>query len=195
MESLNITYEQAQDLVAQYISDPITKMHLRESEVFMRSLAKKFGENEDEWGIIGLLHDIDWDITKNNPSEHCIKAQDILKKAGGSDFLIETIISHGYGLKEIPQLKEKQRSTKIQYCLSAAETLTGLIVSSALVQPDKKLQSVSLESLKKKFKTKAFAAKCNRDIIMECEKAGVPLEEFLQLGLSSLQSISNELGL
>ena len=182
-------------MVAQYISDPITKMHLRESEVFMRSLAKKFGENEDEWGIIGLLHDIDWDITKNNPSEHCIKAQDILKKAGGSDFLIETIISHGYGLKEIPQLKEKQRSTKIQYCLSAAETLTGLIVSSALVQPDKKLQSVSLESLKKKFKTKAFAAKCNRDIIMECEKAGVPLEEFLQLGLSSLQSISNELGL
>ncbi|MFZ3057575.1 MAG: HD domain-containing protein [Minisyncoccales bacterium] len=192
---LNITYKQAQDLVNKYISNPITKIHLRESEVLMRSLAKKFGDNEEEWGIIGLLHDIDWDMTKDNPVEHCIKAQSILKENDGSDFLIETIISHGYGLEEIPQLKEKQRSTIIQYCLAAAETLTGLIVSSALVQPDKKLQSVSLESLKKKFKNKAFAAKCNRDIILECEKANIPIDEFLQIGLSSLQNISNELGL
>lgn len=195
MESLGITYKQAQDLVDKYISDPITKMHLRESEVFMRSLARKFDENEEEWGIIGLLHDIDWGMTKNNPSEHCIKAQDILREAGGSNFLIETIVSHGYGLEEIPQLKENRRSTRLQHCLAAAETLTGLIVSASLVQPDKKLQSVSLESLKKKFKNKAFAAKCNRDIIMECEKADIPLEEFLQIGLSSLQTISNELGL
>jgi predicted hydrolase (HD superfamily) len=77
-----------------------------------------------------------------------------------------------YGLDKITEIKNKQRSTRIQYCLAAAETLTGLIVSSALVQPDKRLSSVSLESLKKKFKNKAFAAKCNRNIIMECEKAG-----------------------
>jgi len=191
----SMTYEQAQILVDKYISDQITKMHLRESEVFMRSLAKKFGESEDEWGIIGLLHDIDWGLTKNNPEEHCVKAEAILKEAGASDFLIETIMSHGYGLEEIPQLKERRRSTRIQYCLAAAETLTGLIVSSALVQPDKKLKSVSLESLKKKFKNKAFAAKCNRNIILECEKAGIPLDEFLQIGLSSLQGISDELGL
>lgn len=192
---INLTYGQAQELVNKYISEPVTRMHLRESEVFMRSLARKFNENEDEWGIIGLLHDIDWDLTKGNPAEHCIKAQGILKEAGASDFLIETIISNGYGLEEIPQLKDKQRSTKIQYCLAAAETLTGLIVSSALVQPDKKLQSVSLESLKKKFKNKAFAAKCNRAIILECEKAGIPIDEFMQIGLSSLQDISEELGL
>lgn len=195
MEPITLMYKQAQDLVDKYISEPTTKMHLRESEVFMRSLAKKFNESEDEWGTIGLLHDIDWDLTKGNPTEHCIKAQSILKEAGASDFLIETIMSHGYGLEEIPQLENKLRSTRIQHCLAAAETLTGLIVSSALVQPDKKLQSVSLESLKKKFKNKAFAAKCNRDIILECEKAGIPLDEFLQIGLSSLQSISDELGL
>jgi len=195
MEQLNITYEQAQGLVNKHITEPITKMHLRESEVFMRALAKKFNESEEEWGIIGLLHDIDWDKTKNNPVEHCLEAQNILKEASASDFLIETIVSHVYGLDKITELKNKQRSTKIQYCLAAAETLTGLIVSSALVQPDKKLSSVSLESLKKKFKNKAFAAKCNRDIIMECEKANIPLDEFLQIGLSSLQSISSELGL
>jgi predicted hydrolase (HD superfamily) len=95
----------------------------------------------------------------------------------------------------IPKLKERQRSTKIQYCLAAAETLTGIIVATALVQPDKKLQSISLHSLKKKFKNKSFAAKCSRDVVLECEKAGVPLDEFLQIGLSSLQSIAGELGL
>ena len=195
MENLNITLQQAKELVNKYISDPVTKLHLRETEVFMRALAKRFNEDEEAWGIIGLLHDIDWGLTKDNPSEHCVKSQEILKEAGASDFLIETISSHGYGLKEIPSFSEKQRSTNLQYCLAAAETLTGLIVASAFVQPDKKLQSISLESLKKKFKNKAFAAKCNRDIILECEKAGIPLEEFLQIGLSSLQGIADELGL
>jgi predicted hydrolase (HD superfamily) len=195
MENLNLTLQQAKELVNKYIPDPITKFHLRETEVFMRALAKRLNEDEESWGIIGLLHDIDWGLTKDNPSEHCIKSQEILKEAGASDFLIETISSHGYGLKEIPQFSGKQRSTNLQHCLAAAETLTGLIVASAFVQPDKKLQSVSLDSLKKKFKSKAFAAKCNRDIILECEKAGIPLEEFLQIGLSSLQNIAEELGL
>ncbi len=195
MEELNITYQQAQDLVKQYISEPITRLHLRETEVFMRELAKKFNESEEKWGIIGLLHDIDWDLTKNNSSEHCVKTQKILKEAGASDFLIETIISHGYNSELIPGLKDKQRSTKIQYCLAAAETLTGIIVATALIKPDKKLQGVSLHSLKKKFKNKSFAAKCSRDIVLECEKADIPLDEFLQIGLSSLQDIAGELGL
>ncbi|MCK9446076.1 HD domain-containing protein [bacterium] len=195
MENLNLTFQQAKELVDKYISDPITKLHLRESEVFMRALAKRFNEDEEAWGIIGLLHDIDWGLTKDNPSEHCIKSREILKNAGASDFLIETISSHGYGLEDIPEFLEKSRSTNLQYCLAASETLTGLIVSSALVQPDKKLQSVGLDSLKKKFKNKAFAAKCNREIILECEKAGIPIDEFLQIGLSSLQSIADELGL
>jgi len=195
MENLNITLEQARGLVDKYISDPVTKAHLRETEVFMRALAKRFNEDEEAWGIIGLLHDIDWGTTKDNPTEHCIKSQEILKKAGASDFLIETITSHGYGLEAIPALLNKQRSTNLQYCLAAAETLTGLIVASAFVQPDKKLQSVVINSLKKKFKDKSFAAKCNRSIILECEKAGIPIDEFLQIGLSSLQSIDKELGL
>lgn len=146
-------------------------------------------------GIIGLLHDIDWDLTKNNQLEHCVKAQEILKAAGASDFLIETIISHVYGYEIIPQFASKQRSGLLQRCLAAAETLTGLIIAAALVQPNKKLQDVSFQSLKNKFKTKSFAAKCNRDIILECEKASIPLDEFLQIGLLSLQSIADEIGL
>jgi uncharacterized protein len=166
-----------------------------ESEAIMRALAKKFGEDEEAWGIIGLLHDIDWDLTKNDQQNHCIKLQEILKQAGGGDFLIETIVSHGYGMEEIPALKDKKRENNLQYCLVAAETLTGLIIASALMQPDKKLSSVQLKSLKKKFKNKGFAARCNREIILECEKAGISLDEFLEIGLKALQGISDQLGL
>lgn len=120
--------------------------------------------------------------------------QEILKEAGGSDFLIETIVSHGYGMEEIPAIKDKKRETNLQYCLVAAETLTGLIIASALMQPEKKLASVQLKSLKKKFKNKGFAARCDREIILECEKAGVPLDEFLEIGLTALQKIASELG-
>lgn len=195
MAQLNLTYRQAKDLVEKYISDPITKMHLRETEIFMRALAIKLNENEEEWGTIGLLHDIDWDMTKDNQSEHCIKAKLILCEAGASDFLIETVISHGYGHEIIPEFTAKQRSGRLQHCLAATETLTGLIVAAALVQPNKKLQDVSFQSLKNKFKSKSFAAKCDRNIILECEKAGIHLDEFLQIGLLSLQNISAELGL
>jgi len=192
---LGITYQQAQGLLNRHISDNVTRMHLRETEVFMRALAKKFNEDEEEWGIIGLLHDLDWALTKDNQSQHCIKAQEILKEAGASDFLVETIVSHGYGHEIISELTQKHRSTKIQFCLAAAETLTGIIVAAALVRPDKKLTNVSPHSLKKRFKDKAFAAKCDRNIVLECEKAGIELDEFLQIGLLSLQGIADELGL
>lgn len=195
MENLGITKVQAGELLEKYITDPVTRLHCIESEAIMQALAKKFGEDEEQWGIIGLLHDIDWDLTKNNSAEHCIKSQEILREAGATDFLIETIISHGYGMDAIPALKDKSRLTKLQHSLVAAETLTGLIIASALMQPDKKLSSVKLSSLKKKFKNKGFAARCNRELILECEKAGVPLDEFLELGLGALNGISDKLGL
>ena len=202
---LGINYKTAQELVEKYITDPVTKLHLRESEVIMRALAKRFYKEEqpavaeamaDKWGIIGLLHDIDWDLVKNNDVEnHCIKSAEILREAGGSDILIQIIQSHGYGMEEIPALKEKSRQKPIEYYLVAAETLTGLIYASALMQPEKKLATVELKSLKKKFKNKGFAARCDREKILECEKAGIPIDEFLQIGLTAMQNISDELGL
>ena len=212
---LGINYEQAKKLLDKYVTDNITKLHLIETEAIMRTLAKHFKEDEDEsavaptnakaladkeamadkWGIIGLLHDIDWELTKDNPKEHCVKAVDILRQAGASDFLIESVISHGYAHESIPAYLDKQRKGKLQHSLAAAETLTGLIIAAALVQPDKKLVSVKLNSLKKKFKQKAFAANCDREIIRECEKAGINLDEFLNIGLKALQNISDKIGL
>jgi len=192
---LGLTYKQSQDLLTQHIKDPITKLHCRESEAIMRELAKHFGEDEERWGIIGLLHDIDWELTKDKTEEHCVKCVDILKDAGASEFLIETIISHAYGHPLNEDLKNKKRSTQLQYCLAAAETLTGLIIAAVLVRPDKKLSNLELKSLKKKFKTKSFAAKCNREMILECEKVGLSLDEFLEIGLTALQGIAGELGM
>ncbi|MFZ2970305.1 MAG: lysine--tRNA ligase, partial [Minisyncoccia bacterium] len=192
---LGIDAEKANEILEKYVKDKNTKLHSIESKAIMEEAAEYLKEDKEKWGIIGLLHDIDWDLTKNNTIEHCIKSSEILKNEGASDFLINTIESHGYGCVKNPKFDGKSRFTAIEHLLAASETLTGLIISSAIMQPDKKLESVKLSSLKKKFKSKSFAANCSRDIIKECELAGIKLDDFLEIGLKSLQRISGELGL
>lgn len=200
-KDIGISYQQAQDLLDEYIKDPVTKLHCVESQTIMKALAKHFGEDEESWGIIGLLHDIDWELTKTDTKQHCLRCVEILRSHGGTDFLIDIIQSHGYGqgfgeaYYGPPELKDKKRTSTIQHSLAAAETLTGLIVATALIQPDKKLASVKPESLLKKYKNKAFAANCRREIIVECELIGIPIDQFLKLGLQALQNIHEELGL
>lgn len=191
--ALGIDYAQAQALVEKYVHEKTTRLHLLESEAVMRELAKHFGQDEEVWGILGLLHDIDWDLTKDNTMEHCAKMVEIFRNDGASDFLIETLVSHGYGNVACGAPQDKQRSGQIQHCLAAAETVTGLIFSVSLMQPDKKLASVKLSSLLKKFKDKRFAANCNREIILECEKCGLTLEQFLEIALRAMQGIADKL--
>lgn len=211
IDKLGIDRKKAQELIEKNIKNQITKYHLLESEVIMSRLASylydkglldeedKAQMNRDEiseaWGLIGLLHDIDWDLTKENSEKHCLLAESILKEAGATPFLIEAIQSHAWGKGGVPAFVAYERNTKLQHALAASETLTGLIVASALVQPDKKLKSVSLDSLKKKFKSSSFARGCDREIIKEAELLGITLDEFLQIGLEALQSISDEIGL
>lgn len=192
---LGIDYAGAVKLLNENVQDKIIKMHMLESEAIMRALAAHFGEDEEKWGIIGLLHDIDWDKTKDDKKNHTILAVDILKNAGASDFLIETIVSHTYGSKDCGAYPDKARTTKLQHSLTASETATGLIIATALMQPDKKLASVKLSSLKKKFKTKAFAANCNRDLISEIEKTGITVDDFLEIALGALVGIGDKLGM
>ncbi len=195
MQDLGIPYDKALSLLDEYVKNKITRLHLIESEIIMRAVAKRLGEDEEEWGIIGLLHDIDWDLTKEKPDEHCIKAAEILKREGASDFLIETIQSHAWGKWGVPHFANKERQTPLQHLLAASETLTGLIVACALVMPDKKLASVSLSSLEKKFRSPSFARNCRREIIAECELAGIPLNEFLSLSLNAMKANAERLGL
>lgn len=198
---IKINREEAGRLVDKYIKDPITKLHLIESEAIMRALAKRLGEDEEVWGILGLIHDIDWEITKDNVKEHGIKMRGILEEEGVAKEAIDIIESHVYpnGEEEnytgSDSFKDKRRKKKVEYALAAGETVTGLIVALALVQPDKKLNSVKSKSLIKKFKQKSFARNCSRETMKEAEKLGLSLEEFLKISLEALQKISKKLGL
>lgn len=188
-----MTSEQAYNLLRQYLKEPANLNHSRESEVIMRALARHLGEDEEYWGNLGLLHDLDWEYGEK---EHCRKCREILSQAGFDQMFIDTIVAHGYGVGPLgEEFTSKQRQTKLEHLLAASETLTGLIYATALVRPDKKLVSVEVSSVKKKMKDKAFAANVSRDVIRECELAGIPLDEFIDLALKAMKEIASEVGI
>lgn len=191
---LPISREQAIELLKNYEQSASDWNHYLESEAIMRSLAEKFGEDVEYWGMVGLLHDVDWGLTKNNLSEHCVRVEQILKDVNFDDEFIEIVKSHGYGLDIIPSLKNKQRSKKIEYALVAAETLTGLIYAYALMR-GKRIGDMEVRGLKKKFKDKAFAQNCKRDLIREIEKTGMKLDDFFELAIGALKKIKDKIGL
>ena len=117
----------------------------------------------------------------------------ILKEAGFDDEFISNVVSHGCGF-ECAGLKDKKRKKKVEFALAASETLTGLIYAYAIMR-GKKISDMEVSGLKKKFKDKAFAAGCNREIIKECENIGIPLDEFLSLGINGMKNIKDEIGL
>ncbi len=168
--------------------------HYLESEAIMRGLAEKFGEDVEYWGMLGLLHDVDWPLTKNDWKEHCIKAVELLKEKGFDDDFIEAVQSHGYGWDIIPALKDKKRNSKIQYSLAAAETMTGIIFAYALMR-GKVISDMEVAGLKKKFKDKKFAENCNREIIREIELTGLSLDDFFSLSIEAVKKIKDQIGL
>lgn len=197
MSKLPISREQAFALVMKYNSDKNNLNHYLESEAVMRELAEHFhlGENEvTYWGMLGLLHDIDWEMTKDNIPTHLTKAPALLKDAGFDDDFIEIILSHGYDFEELPHLQHKKRTEKIHYALAVAETITGLVHSYALMR-GRRVSDMDAKGLQKKFKDKAFAAKVSREIIMECENLGLSLEQFFEIAIRGISKIKDEVGL
>jgi len=184
--------EQAIELLRKYNSDKSDWNHFLESEAVMRGLAQKIGEDADYWGILGLMHDVDWGLTKNDSTQHLTKAPEILREAGFCEDFIAIVVSHGYGW-DCAGLKEKKRTRKEEYALAASETVTGLIHAYALMR--KTIDGMDSSGLKKKFKDKKFAAAINREIIMECEKLGISLEEFFDIAIKSIQRIAKEVDL
>ncbi len=191
--NLPINRENAIELLKKYNSDESDFNHFLESEAIMKELAKKLGEDEEKWAMLGLLHDVDWGIMKNNSTEHLTKAPEILKDVGFDEEFINNIVSHGCGF-ECAGLKNKKRGKREEYALAASETLTGLIHAYALMR-GKKISDMEVAGLKKKFKDKRFAAAISRDIIKEAENLGIPLDEFLSIGISGMKKIKDEIGL
>jgi putative nucleotidyltransferase with HDIG domain len=194
MTDLPMTREEAVELLRSMDQQESDMNHYLETEAIMRALAERFGENVEYWGMIGLLHDVDWALTRDDWKDHCIKSAEILKDKGFDEKFIQIVQSHGYGYDEIPALKDKQRGEKIEHALVAAETLTGIVYAYALLR-GKRIGDMKVKGLKKRFKDKRFAANCDRELIREIEKTGLSLDDFFGLSIGALKEIKEDIGL
>jgi len=187
-----LTREQAIEILDKNLKNKNLLKHCLAVEAAMRALARKFKIEEEKWGLVGLLHDGDWEVTKDNHANHAKKIVEWLKKAGETNQeVLDAILSHNWQNDSF-----RQPNSPMEWSLFCSDELTGLIIATTLVMPDKKLASVSVESVLKKFPSKNFAAGVNREQIKMCEeKLGIELSEFIDIVLKSMQTINNELGL
>jgi uncharacterized protein len=186
---MTIARDEAVELLNKYVKNERMLNHCYASEVVMRALAHRLGRDEDKWGLTGLLHDLDVELVNADLKVHGIETEKILNEKGIEPEIVEAIVMHN------EFLTGKKRHTELQHALAAGETITGLIVATTLVYPDKKIASVKPKSIIKRMKEKAFAASVNRDNIMECDKIGIPLDEFTEICVNAMKGISGQLGL
>ena len=178
-----LTRDEAFVLLRKYNKEPFHIQHALTVEGVMRWYAKElgYGEEEEYWGITGLLHDIDFELY---PQEHCQKAPELLREGGVDEDMIYSVCSHGYGI--CCDLEPKHEMEKV---LFAADELTGLIWSAALMRPSKSVMEMEVKSLKKKFKDKKFAAGCSRDVIRQgAERLGWELDELFEKTILAMRS-------
>lgn len=180
--------EEALKLLKEHLKTDNLFKHSLAVEAIMRGVAQRLGEDEEKFGLAGLLHDIDYDVTADKPEEHSLLGAKILEDNG----LEEDII---YAVKVHNEIHGLERKTVLDRALYAADPLSGFITAAALVRPDKQLAEVKLKSLKKRFKEKAFARGASREQIATCSELGLELDEFLSLALESMKKIAPELGL
>lgn len=178
--------EEALELVKSYVKNKNLVKHMLATEACMRELAKHLGEDEELWGLTGLLHDLDYDRTLNDFSRHGFLSAEILKEKGIDERILHSIKAHPGHI---------ERESKLDKALYAIDPLTGLIVASALMHPDKKLESLDREFVLRRFKEKRFAAGANREQIKTCTELGLSLEEFIEISLRGMERIAEELGL
>ena len=188
MRTSKITRDEALKLLEKYSKEHFHIQHGLTVEGVMRWYAKElgYGEEEEYWGQVGLLHDIDFELY---PEQHCIKAPDLLKEGGVGENMIYSVCSHGYGI--CCDIKPEHEMEKV---LFAADELTGLIWSAALMRPSKSVMDMEVKSLKKKFKDKKFAAGCSRDVIRQgAENLGWELDELFEKTILAMRSCEAEI--
>ncbi|MEN8115895.1 MAG: HD domain-containing protein [Bacteroidota bacterium] len=183
-----ISREEAVKMLHENIKAENMLKHCYASEAVLRAIAKHLGKDEEEWGLAGLLHDVDVEITNADPYTHGPYAEKLLN-GKVTDAMLDAIVMHN----EIATGKERKK--EFQHALAAGETITGLITAVTLVYPDKKIASVKPKSVTKRMKQKAFAASVKRENILECEKIGIPMPEFAEISVNAMKEISDVLGL
>ena len=178
-----MTREEAWTLLTEYNKEAFQLEHAQIVENTMRYFARElgFGEEEEFWGIVGLLHDLDFE---QFPEEHCIKSQDIMRERGIDEKIIRATASHGYAITV--DIKPEHEMEKVHY---AVDELTGLIGAVVLMRPSKSVQDLLLKSVKKKYKSKGFAAGCSREVIERgAEMLGWTLDELIQRTIDALKT-------
>ncbi|MCT4613235.1 MAG: HD domain-containing protein [Clostridia bacterium] len=183
--------EVAIGLLEEKVTTPHIIKHSYAVEAVMRALAKRLGENEDEWGLAGLLHDLDNDLVdwQSDMSLHGPKTIEVLKNSSfGNEEMYNAILAHNAATG-------KSRDTKFEKALYAADPITGFITAIALVYPDKKLSSVKVKSITKRMKETRFAAGANREAMWSIEELGIDFPDFAELSLNAMREISDKLGL
>jgi len=186
---MKINRQIALELLRNYVKNEKMISHCLASEAVMKGIAIKLGRDKEKWGLAGLLHDLDVEITDANPYVHGTRTEELLKDFEVDPDILDAIRMHN------ECSAGKERSTELQHALAAGETITGLIFATTYVYPDRKLSSVKAKSVVKRMKEKIFAASVKRENIMECEKIGIPIDEFAALAINSMLPIAEEIGL
>ena len=177
--------EEILDSIHGNVQDKNMIKHMLATEAIMRALAKKLGEDEEEWGITGLIHDIDMELVEGDMSSHSKLGADIAQELGANETMTHAILCHN-------EAHGVPRETKLDKALFCADPLSGLITAAALVRPDK-LSGLTTKSVMKRFHEKSFAAGVNREQVAQCQEIGVELEEFISLGIEAMKGIASEL--
>ncbi len=183
----SLSREQALELLKKYNKEPFHILHALTVEGVMRWYANElgYGGDADFWGIVGLLHDIDFELY---PEEHCLRAPELLREGGAEEELIHAVVSHGYGIR-VDTVPEHE----MEKVLFASDELTGLIGAAARMRPSKSSKDMELSSLKKKFKDKKFAAGCSRDVISRgAEQLGWELDRLLDQTILAMRSCEDQ---
>lgn len=186
---MKLNREQAFEILNTYIKTDRMLNHSIIVEEVMMHFAKLLNEDVEMWGIVGLLHDVDYELY---PEQHCLAVRDMLLKHNIDEQCIRAIQSHGYGIVEVEYAPEHIME-KILYTI---DELSGLIFSTALMRPNKKIEEVEVSSVIKKFKTPSFSAKVDRQVILNgCEMLGYELEYVTEETLKAMKNISEKIGL
>ena len=184
-----MTRQEALKILKENIKTPNLIKHCLAVGAIMKALAKRFNQDENRWEICGILHDIDYEKTKNDIQQHSLIGAKMLESFGLDNEIVEAVKAHN----EIHGIQPKSLMAKALY---VADPLSGLIVAATLVLPSKKIKDLTVKNVLNRFKEKAFARGANREIIKKCEEyLGLSLEEFISIALKAMQNISEELGL
>ncbi len=175
------------DSIYENVHDTNMIKHMLATEAIMRTLAKRLGEDEDEWGLTGLVHDIDTELVSHDMTSHSRLGADIARELGANDAMTHAILCHN-------EAHGVPRESKLDMALFCADPLSGLITAAALVRPDK-LKGLTTKSVMKRFREKSFAAGVDREQVTQCQEIGIELEEFIDLGIQAMQGIASDLDL